>query len=355
MNKSRNAFIDIAKAIAMLIIVFGHVLQRTMPHYPDTGLSIYLLLLGVPIFFFLSGMSYSNKKALSPLGFIYDIVKRGLFYMLPFIYFILLRVGIYNQWASFDKAWGELMNYPVSGLWVCWILLWINLVTDIGLLVSYIKPKWTNIITPITLVIGVTTIIILRNCNVIINDHVIGYDYFVVYAPVYIVGYILGNYLYKPNNKLWISVTCLAVGVIGLIPISIFNNNIIRTTFLSSQWMMYLGSLCAVLLYYGLSNLIYKLKASKYISFAGRFSLEMYFLHLMLLKAFSNIATTNTGLCILMSVGLFLLCVVNTVIVVIITYFVPFLHFVMFGRSYSKYEFEANIFAKLKSVFIKNR
>ena len=144
LNKNRINFIDVGKFLAIILVVLIHVLQRTVIGFTSESsyISRILLLVSVSPFFLFSGMSYRYKKEVTPLGFIYNILKRGFIYFVPFMWFILFRVWIYNQWPDFNTAMGELMVYPVSGLWVCWILLcpskdWLISVLLTHLVLSY--------------------------------------------------------------------------------------------------------------------------------------------------------------------------------------------------------------------------
>lgn len=354
---NRDNFIDIGKFFAIVIIVLIHVFQRTIPTFTnsDGWVARVLLILGVTPFFFLSGMSYRYKKELSPLGFIYDIFKRSFSYMIPFIWFILFRVWIYSQWPTISKAWEELMLYPVSGLWVCWILLWITLVVDIGLLISYFKPKLKVLFVSLTIVIGITTLVILRKTNVILYDHSIGYDYFIIYTPSFLLGYLIGPYI-KYIKKNYIYIICMIVGLGGLIPLCIYNPSFITTTFLKdSMWPFLIASLCSIIFYIGFIPMIQKIKFNNIFAFIGQYTLEIYFLHLMLLKNWSKMDINNVWLTILISLGLFLLCFINCFLVVAISIFIPFSHFILFGRHLSIYDFEDQIFIKLKNIFIKDK
>ena len=306
---NRIDFMDIGKFIAIIFVVLIHVLQRTLGGFTsnDGWGSILFLMLGVPPFFFFSGMAYRLKKPLNPLSFLYDIIKRACLYMLPFIYFILCRNWFYNSWTDFSKGWDDLMVYPVNGLWVCWIMLWLSLVLDIGLFISYFFPKLKVLFVALTLIIGFTVLMILRNQNVIESNHHIGYDYFIIYAPAFLFGYLIGPYILKINN-IFISIACFVVGLAALFPIAIYNHDFITVDFLEkSQWMMYLASFCSIVCYFGVINLIRLWKKSYILAFMGQFTMEMYFLHLILLKNFKFTSYDNNGVIFAVTLGLFLL------------------------------------------------
>ena len=348
-EKKRIDFIDAGRCIAMLLIMMLHVLQRTYPHFTSTWGSVYILVLGMTPFFFLSGMYYSYKDPLRPVGFVYDIFKRAFAYFLPFIWFLLFRVLLYGQWVDFPTAFSEILEYPVSGLWVCWILVWTVLFLDIGLLIAHWCPRFKILCGTLGVVIALTVLIILRKTEVIPSDHFLGYDYFVIYVPVFVVGYLTGRHLFK-IDKVFIAVICLAVGLGGLVPVVMFNMNIIAVTFLQSKWMFYLGCFCAMTAFYGLITLMRRASWTKVFSFAGRYTIEAYFLHLMIIKNWGYMDLPGGWAIFGMTLGLYTLCIVNTVVVTIVTYWVPFLHFVMFGRHYSHYAFENALFDKLKKA-----
>ncbi len=343
----RIDYIDIGRCIGMVFIMLLHVLQRTYPNFTSTWGAVYILVLGMTPFFFLSGMSYSYKEPLRPIGFFYDVLKRGFAYFLPFIYFLLFRVLLYGQWPDFPKAFSDILEYPVSGLWVCWILLWTVIFVDVGLLISNWLPKLKTLWVVLSVVAAMVVLIILRKTNVIQSDHFLGYDYFIIYVPVFLVGYLLGKFVFRINDSI-VSLVCLVIGVGGLVPVAIYNHNIITVYFLQSKWMFYLGCLCAMLAVYGLISLLRNVTWSKVLAFAGRYTMEAYFLHLMILKNWSYAELPNGWAIFGMSLGLYVLCIVNTAAVTIITYWVPFLHFALFGRHYSHYAFENALFDNLK-------
>ena len=345
-TSKRVSVIDLGRFVALSFMVMLHVLQRTYPNFTSTWGSVYLLVISVTPFVFFSGMSYSYKKELRPVGFLYDILKRGFAYMLPLIWFLLFRVLLYGQWVDVPAAFSDFLEYPVNGLWICWVLLWIVLFVDVGLLLASLCPKFKVLFVTMVLVLAYTTLLLLRHYEVIPSDHFLAYDYFVIYVPVFLVGYLLGRLVFKFDNP-YVSLSCLLAGAGGLVPIAINNPIFIQVKFLEAQWMFYLACFCAAIAYYGLLNLLKQVRFSKGVSFAGRFSMEMYFLHLMLLKNWGHLDLPGGWAIFGVTLGLYLLCFANTAIVTLVTYFVPFLHFALFGRHYSHYAFENALFDKL--------
>ena len=350
MEKAKRIdFIDIGRCFAMLLIFLLHVLQRTYPNFTSTWGSVYILVFSVTPFFFLSGMVYANKAPLRPIGFLYDILKRGFAYFLPFIWFLLFRVLIYGQWKDFPTAFSEILDYPVSGLWVCWILLWTVIFVDIGLLIARACPRFKVLCVALSVAIAYTVLIILRKTNVIGSDHFLGYDYFMVYVPVFLVGYLIGNRVFRFDN-LVVSTVCIAVGLGGLVPIAINNLVLIQVGFLSARWMFHLGSLCAMIAWYGLLSIWKNLRWMAVFALGGRYTMEAYLVHLIVLKNWGYLGLADGWQIFGMTIGLFLLCIASTAAVTIVSYWVPFLHFALFGRHYSHYGFENALFENLKKA-----
>ena len=350
MNKTRITAIDIGKCLSMLLIIFSHVLQRTTPNYVDNWYSSFILLLALPPFFLFSGISHSFRKPVNLKGFLYYLIKDALMYMVPFLWFIAMRIWFYGQWnGSWNDAWNELMQYPVSSLWVCWILVFISMILDIGLFVSYLKPNLKKVFVSTLLVVGLITIIILRKCFVIDIDSRIGYDYFVAYTPLFIIGYCIGDLFTRFNKNLYLYIS-LGVGIVGIFLVTFFGPNLIKVNFYQHIWMFFLAEFFSVLFWFGITNLLDKTKLQKPLSFLGRYTMEAYFLHLMVVKAWSSMTSIyNSPLAIIfVTIGIFLILLINIVATIVILYHIPFAHFILFGRHYSRYKFENDFFDKIK-------
>ena len=355
-SNNRNACLDICKAIAMFFIILTHVLQRTVPNYTNTHYSSLFLVLGVPIFFFVSGIAASLRKPLSPKAFPYDILKRALTYMWPAVLFLLLRVAFFKQWDDFNKGFSVWMEYPAYGLWVLWLLVWYNLFIDIGLLISYFLPKYKRIIVPITLVIAFAVFIILRQINTIRSYHFLGFDYFMIYTPIFLLGYVVSDSVFKKFNLI-VSIVLSVLGLTGAIFISAYGTPYLASGYHieNNLYIYYTAAICAIAFYYGISTLINRVKFGQYIALTGQFTLEGYFLHLMLLKNWGYMNLPNTYTIVILSIVFVLLCYANTILVISATYYLPFTHFLLFGRHFSFYSFENKLFDSIKNFFLDDK
>ncbi len=354
MDEKRNIALDALKGSAMFIVVLIHVFQRTIPNFVsyDHWWSQILYLLCVPIFFYLSGISYSNKKELSIKEFSVDILKRAFMYFWPFLFFILLRIWIYGQWNSLAKAFEELMEYPVSGLWVCWVLLFITLTLDVGLLISKLYPKLKKLFVFMMFAIGIVVIVTLRNVNVINSDHFIGYNYFVLFTPVFFAGYLVGDKYFQINKPI-ISYLAAVLCLAGLVTLCYYRRKFMGVYFYDDLGYNYLAALLSVGTYLGIIELFKSTKKlTNLVAVSGKYTLELYFVHLMLLKAFHGLFYDSWAISLSVIMGLLLLSYASTAVIILITYYVPFLHFLLFGKHFSKYEWEDRLW---KAITFKSK
>ena len=107
-RQERFAFIDILKGIAILLIVYGHIIPGTIPY-----LSEWFSTLNIPLFFFVSGLLFNENKYRYDFGYFVRSRTKGL--VVPFIIFsIIVAIGYFfieHDYASFlvnlfSMGWG---------------------------------------------------------------------------------------------------------------------------------------------------------------------------------------------------------------------------------------------------------
>lgn len=99
------------------------------------------------------------------------------------------------------------------------------------------------------------------------------------------------------------------------------------------------------------------LKVALYYYFPRAACISLFFMVSNLLNILKNWSRMNLGndwVIFWTTLGLFMLDIVNTIGVVIVTYFAPFIHFIMFGKHYSIYKFEDKIFYMTKEFCYSN-
>ena len=80
MSASRYVFVDILKGIAILLIVYGHIIPGTIPFLTE-----YVSTFHIPLFFFVSGLLYDESKYKE--SFKRFVTKRVKGLLLPFVIF----------------------------------------------------------------------------------------------------------------------------------------------------------------------------------------------------------------------------------------------------------------------------
>lgn len=328
----RDLGIDFLRGLAIILVVFSHVLQRSIPNYTFEPVATILMLFTMPIFFFVAGINMARRGPLRPLGFLYDIVRRGITYLFPAIVFLLLRTYIYNQFPDFPAAWSAYMDNAQVGLWVLWVLALLNGVLDVGLLLSSITRKHPKIHGAIWLTAAYVTLIILRFNNVIYSDRFLGYDVFLLFTPVVILGYLLGEKM-RGLCKGAFNYSWMLLGFSVTILFGLFCQPYYETVIEERQFIVYFCSPFIVMALCGLAGAIGQANKLKMVRATGRRSLEIYMLHLLLLKLWSDLSLENGILTALrvaaMTIGVLAFCES----VILVTKDLPFLHFLAFGRA----------------------
>jgi fucose 4-O-acetylase-like acetyltransferase len=136
MTKPRNELIDFLKGYAILLVVLGHCIQRTLPQSFDVHpLFRVIYSFHMPLFMFLSGyvayFSFSGKTQ--------QLLSRMQTLMIPFFSWFILFFFMYYANVSFDLFFEklvELLKNPDRGLWFLWTLSFNYLLLFISLRIS---------------------------------------------------------------------------------------------------------------------------------------------------------------------------------------------------------------------------
>ena len=89
-------FVDILKGIAILLIIYGHVIPGAIPVFTD-----YVSTFHIPLFFFVSGLLFNNEKYTNSFSSFFKKRVQGL--ILPFLYLSIIVAGLY-YFAVYDYA-----------------------------------------------------------------------------------------------------------------------------------------------------------------------------------------------------------------------------------------------------------
>lgn len=350
METKRLKALDLIRGSAIFIIVLIHLLQRFVVDFNHHFFASFLVIISVPSFFFTSGVSYGLKEVIHPRNTLYLILKKAFNYFYPFFIFLILRTYLFKRWDNLAKAFNEVIGASSLGLWILWILLWLTLLTDLGRVIAYKIPKYRKLIVVLLIITGIGVLCLLQNLKVLPSKSFIGYDYFLIYTPVYLVGFLLGpriNQIHLPKTfNILILIISLSLIFLGAYRYPYLVND----GFLNYWGIMYLLIFFALLSNIAFIQLLRKGKLFNLLVKNGRFTLEIYFIHLIVLYCFNSFNLISVNYSYLVALSLYLLCFIASYLIIIMSYYLPFLHLIIFGRSYSKYSFEKKFFSSIKSV-----
>lgn len=147
--KERCVYIDIIKAFAIFLVVFGHVIQFWL--YADTWWNerIFLIIYSfhMPLFMMISGLVVGMYR--KPMGYRSFIQKRFCQLMVPYL-----------SWAVIDclrKPNLEIVNiivYPNNFLWFLWALFFISVLIEPCLYISKVKRRMFSYVFLMILLFG---------------------------------------------------------------------------------------------------------------------------------------------------------------------------------------------------------
>lgn len=97
MNTTRFIFVDILKGMAILLIVYGHIMPGVIP-FLDEWVSTF----HIPLFFFISGLLFNNEKYRDNFAAFLKSILRGL--VRPFLLFSIAVALMYYFISNDYKA-----------------------------------------------------------------------------------------------------------------------------------------------------------------------------------------------------------------------------------------------------------
>ena len=142
-SRARWQWLDAAKGLGIALIVWGHIYSITEP----TALQVYVYAFHVPLFFFVSGLTFRPES--STLSQLWRSKARTL--LLPYLVYAFLGFLFYLAGFSFAKAMGLKLAQFDYGLWPPLIGVLYGSLGD-GHLVN--TPVWFVVALLCTLLIG---------------------------------------------------------------------------------------------------------------------------------------------------------------------------------------------------------
>lgn len=216
--KDRDAFLDISKGIAIILVVLGHVLQGSSDKFDDLlGFKV-IYAFHMPLFVFLSGAvagiifreNRVQEGMMSSLMLSKSILsKAAIRLLLPFISWCMINHFIYHQNDGLMTALITLFRRPDTGLWFLLAIFYCILVTCIfDLLLAFVyflAKRFDSTRCKRWLLNGRIQILLMICIWWIIREHTprgAGFGLIRAYFMYYLLGIAFYRYVY-PKIYLW--------------------------------------------------------------------------------------------------------------------------------------------------------
>ena len=188
----RYEVVDVARAIAIILVVIGHYRPSYAPGW-YSGVIDVIYLFHMPLFMFLSGFIYAaqNSKVKSYGKFVWDKVKR---LMVPYFAISILVISLKLIGSSFLKvahevSFGSLLEIfylPAAGfyLWFCWALF---------LIFAIVHLLKTRIAYIVAFVVSLPLSIYIDQAQIAVTE-VFAFNMVIRMLPIFLLGVLAGEY-----------------------------------------------------------------------------------------------------------------------------------------------------------------
>ena len=299
---SRLVWMDVAKGVAMLLVLIGHCMRDEMRTDSAALDMLYRGIYGFHMswFFWISGYSYrlSRKKGRAPLSIVGRRLKSQFPYWIGYTLFIFLafsaaiaipQLGGILESAGYTRL--SIGSYLLSAVqannpWAyhLWFLLILILLTAIvGLADALFGGKCTKAVCAGLIVLGLVGLALRDTVHV--GDWWRVYDYLTLYLPLFCIGVLMADWK-VPNALIWI---WGALGVAFIVVRTAFFSGFSGNSLRVSGWQRFAVYLCADLLLPGVMVMLGHIfekgwfprtkPVKKFIDFLGRESLAIYLWH----------------------------------------------------------------------------
>lgn len=348
-NYGRLSTIDLLKIFAAILVIVSHCMMKYIDNGTSNPLFNFIWLTQMPLFMFASGFVNVKPEKYSDIRkYFKRELKNALTLLVPCFTFLLITSGI--QGKNIGVSFKDFFFDPQSNLWFLWALFVIRLIFDFGLYLSnFIKNKFSFlfpvIISFFVSIFVITTMIIPNNS---FNYSILAIKLIAYYIPFYCLGYlvhllIISGFLENRTPKI---ICYLFISICSVILIfecfyfksihSFDDSNILYI------FIRIVGSVSSIFVLLFLFDKIANYSFIKKVSSLGSYTLQTYYLHIVFLKLL-NFSSEYVTYQWLLSLSISLLLIIMVVFTLAVIYFIPFLHLIIFGKSFSFYKFERKL------------
>lgn len=283
--KKRNAYIDYLKGILILIVVFRHIFQVSALDSDTNYLCNLIIIFEMPLFIMISGYFALNKIKDNNIDLKKKIKKNTIAYLLPFFsYFVIFRLIYSNYYNGLNSLKDIFYNISLS-LWYLYVIWFFSIISSFSYKICEIIKN--EHIKTIVFIISFFLFIGIYLLNAIfVNINFLGCKLIVLYSLFYLIGIIFKNYeenilqFYKKYKNIILGFS-IAIFFIGgkFIKVLCIEDNIYG---LVIRWFLGIAASIVIM------ELIYKIYNKKIkkevILKIGRNTLEVYYVHTMLMN-----------------------------------------------------------------------
>lgn len=330
---NRIEFLDIAKGIAILLVVMGHLLQFNMEGSSSTAVYNFIYSFHMPLFFMLSGYvaALKSEKSLKPLVF---LRKKVISLVLPFFTWggiILPFVISHYSYTEIPTLWFDLFVYIKSGAWFLIVLFAIQLYYLLVCLVGRcFPPRYKKIVELLAFV----SILVLIYVSSLYSTYISNSTYF---SFLFILSFATGVMMCRFFNRdlpKWVLFICFCL----------FVSNVSRFSFgVSPSWLRLLLGITGSLLVISAARSAEKniecetcMKYRKLLVWFGENTIMIYLTHQVLIQIFKDYLIDVSHI---NPLPLFFICGIISMFITIIVIWVskilihiPYLSLLLYGK-----------------------
>lgn len=302
--ENRDAFLDIAKGLAIILVVLGHVIQGSAQNFDEIIGFRVIYSFHMPLFVFLSGavaaIAFKPERVEQGLKASLLLAKSKIFkaairLLLPFISWCVLNQLIYHQSSDVLSALILAFRRPDTALWFLLAIFYCIILTcifDVLFSVFYLIYQKMGLNTIAAgLSSGRIQILVMIVLWLLIKEHAprgAGVSLLRPYFLYYLLGIGFYRYLY-PNMTTWKYLVCYGL-FLALIPFwsRTATNNFIDPmdlTFISTKFLYFYAGLVAISGTFVLLSIAKWISLSKksvgqnFLILCGKLSLGIYAIH----------------------------------------------------------------------------
>ncbi|MEG1180193.1 MAG: acyltransferase family protein [Oscillospiraceae bacterium] len=306
-NNTRNIEMDLLKGVAILLVVFGHVISS------ESILFRYINTFHMPLFFFISGFfAYRSFNKYDISKIIYDKLRR---LAVPFLCVSVLAVIMNILMDAVSKVKVNWLDYIFSSFIYAksaWFLIVLFLTFFFHAVAMFLKKKnclW--LIVPLTILIYLFA-----------PDHFLMLGKFKTMLPFFEIGYFINsgeksrniifnkNYVITAMGVLYLILPAIYFNYKDFINYSYFNYILSNASYEIFQYLYYTFiSACGIAFAFSAVTYIVKaMRLSCIMSDIGKYSLDIYIIHPFIIKIISLFSVLGLYKCGILPLAIQLAC-----------------------------------------------